>query len=341
MPPPTQLYAVDRAGSISVFDPLTLGSPSGWSSNFLPPYPGGALGAIGYDTTSNFIHLSGIPGGAGSYLYPVTPIFSGGLYALGGAANPAKMPDETFMTNQLAIDGPGQRLFVADDRRMLTAWSTTGATFTQLTGSPYYPSNGPIKAQGVAYKASANRVYVCCQNSAGQDQVVVYNAATAPMTPIAGSPFNVTLGLNQSFGSMAIDTVNDRLLITCSLGLVVLNATTLAPIAGSPFATGGTDPRSLVIDTVQSRVYIANYGSDNVAALTLSTLAPIAGSPYAVGHSPGSLAFSSVANRLYVSCFGSNPGGINVFNPTTAPMTQIVGSPFYSGNTFSRLTVGP
>lgn len=339
MPPPTQLYGVNRSGSIFVFDPSTLGNPVGWGSNFLQPFPGPAVGAIGFDNTSSLLHLSGIPASSGSYLYPVTPVLNGGLYYLSGAANPAAMPAETFLPNQLAIDSAGQRLFVADDRRMLTAWSTS--TFTQLTGSPYYPSNGPIKAQGVAYNPAANRVYVCCQNSAGQDQVVVYNAATAPMTPIAGSPFSVSLGLSQSSGAMAFDAVNNRILITCASGLVVLNATTLAPIAGSPFNTGGTDPRSLVIDTVQSRVYIANFGSDSLAALTLSTLAPIAGSPYALGHGPGSVVFSSVTNRVYISCLNSNPGGIHVFNPTTAPMTEIVGSPFFNGNPFVSLAVGP
>ena len=98
---------------------------------------------------------------------------------------------------------------------------------------------------------------------------------------------------------------------------------------------------ALVIDTVQSRVYVANFGSDSLAALALSTLAPIAGSPYAVGHSPGSLAFSATVNRLYVGCYGSNPGGIHLFNPSTAPMTQVAGSPFYSGSQFVRLVVGP
>lgn len=338
--PPTQLYSTTREGNIFVFDPLTLGPPSGWASNFLQPFPGPALGGFAIDPSTSNLYLSGIPGSSGSYLFPVGAFTDGGgQYFLGGIANPATMPAETFLPEFMAIDGPGQRLFVADDRRMLTVWSTN--TFTALAGSPYYPSNGLIKAQGVAYNASANRVYVACQNSAGQDQVVVYNAATAPMTPIAGSPFSVSLGLDQSTGAMAYDSANNRLLITCSLGLVVLNATTLAPIAGSPFTTGGLDPRALVIDTVQSRVYIANFGSDTVAALALSTLAPIAGSPYAVGHSPGAVAFSATVNRLYVSCYGSNPGGIHLFNPTTAPMTQVAGSPFYSGSQFVKLAVGP
>lgn len=338
--PPTQLYSVSREGNIFVFDPLTLATPTGWASNFLQPFPGPALGGFGIDPSTSNLYLCGIPGSSGSYLYPVGAFLDGGgQYFLGGIANPATMPAETFLPEFLAIDGPGQRVFVADDRRMLTAWSTS--TFAALAGSPYYPSNGTIKAQGVAYNSAANRVYVCCQTDAGQDQVVVYNAATAPMTPIAGSPFNVSLGLSQSSGAMAFDAVNNRLLIACSLGLVALNGTTLAPIAGSPFATGGSDPRALVIDTVQSRVYVANFGSDSLAALALSTLAPIAGSPYAVGHSPGSLAFSATVNRLYVGCYGSNPGGIHLFNPSTAPMTQVAGSPFYSGSQFVRLAVGP
>lgn len=338
---PNQLYAIDRTGYVWVLDPTTLASPSPttWSSPFLQPYPGPALGAAGFDTSNSRLVMSGLAGGVASYLYAVTPSLNNqGLYFLAGAAAPISMPDGTLQPSQVAIDNANHRIYIADSVRYLTAWSIAGSPITQLAGSPYYPNGGDIKAQGVAY--NANRVYTCCQTPSGQDQLVIYDATSFPMNQIAGSPVNLTLGLSQSNGDIAYDIANGRILIACSLGLVVLNATTFAPIAGSPFSTGGTDPRRLVIDTIQSRVYVANFGSNTIGALSLSTLAPISGSPYSVPGSPNALAFSPAANRLYVASYNIGTSStITVYNPTTVPMTTVSGLPSYS-IPFNSLVVG-
>lgn len=336
---PTQLYAIDRTGYVWVFDPTTLAIPTAtWSNPSLQPYPGQALGAIGFGNSK--LLMSGLTGGLASYLYAVTPTQdSNNKYYLNEAALPVAMPNGTLQPSQMAIDTASQRIFVADSARYLTAWSI-GTSISQLNGSPYYPSNGDIKAQGVAYNASANLVYTCCQSSSGQDQLVVYNASSFPMAQVSGSPFNLTLGLSQSNGDIAYDAANNRILIACSLGLVVLNASTYAPIAGSPFSTGGSDPRRLVIDTTLSRVYVTNFASNNIAALALSSLAPISGSPYTVGSTPNAIALSSSVNRLYIANFNLGSGGITVFNTSTTPMTAVSGSPFWGGLSFNSLVVG-
>ena len=345
MPPPSQVYATDRNGIIFVLDPTTLASVgSTWSSSLFTTFPGPALFGLAYENSSNFLYTVGLPDGTGSSFFALTPTLNT-TYSLTNPANPAPMPANSFQPESIAVDSTNKRVFVADPTRFLTAWNTnlagTGGVFAQLAGSPYYPNNGVLRAQGVAYNPTANRVYVACQTLAGQDQLAVYDASTAPMTQISGSPFNLTLGLSTSHTSIAYDSVNNRILLTSLLGLIALNATTLAPIAGSPFPTGGTDPRGIALDTTNGRVYVTNFGSDSLAALTASTLAPISGSPYATGHGPKSVVYYPTKNWVYVCNFNSNPGGITVYNAGVTPMTAISGSPFEAGFSFTNLAIGP
>jgi DNA-binding beta-propeller fold protein YncE len=345
MPPPSQVYATDRNGIIFVLDPTTLAFVgSTWASQLFPPNPGPALFGLAYENSSNFLYMVGLPDGTGSNFYALTPTLNT-TYSLTSPANPATMPANSFQPESIAVDSTHSRVFVADSTRFLTVWNTNlvaqGGVFTQATGSPYYPNNGVLRAQGVAYDVTHNRVYVACQTQAGQDQLAVYDASTAPMTQITGSPYNLTLGLSTSHTSIAYDSVNNHILLTSSLGLVVLNATTFAPIAGSPFSTGGTDPRGIALDATNGRVYVCNFGSDTLAALTASTLAPIAGSPYATGHGPKNVVYYPTKNWVYVSNFNSNPGGITVYNAAVTPLTAISGSPFEAGFSFSNLAIGP
>ncbi len=68
-----------------------------------------------------------------------------------------------------------------------------------------------------------------------------------------------------------------------SENVAVLDATTLAPITGSPFPTGGTTPFQIAINPAGTHVYITNEVSNNVSVLDAVTLAPIAGSPFLTG----------------------------------------------------------
>jgi DNA-binding beta-propeller fold protein YncE len=352
MPVPTQVYATDRSGLVLVLNPSTLAlAAAPWSSNIFRPDTGPALFGLGFDNSSTNLYTVGVPDGTTSYFSALRPVTDGlGNYSLvsptpAGTAFPSTTSTFSFQPESIAIDSANKRVFVADSTRWLTAWSTNlpnaSSTFTQLTGSPYYPNNGPIRAQGVAYDAFHNRVFTTCQNSAGQDQLAVYDASVSPMVHIAGSPFSLTLSLNTSRTAIAYDAVNDRVLITTSAGLVVWNAATKAVVAGSPFSTGGLDPRAIALDATNSRVYICNFGSDTLAALNSTGYGPITGSPYPTGHGPKSVAYLPSTNRVYVANFNGNPGGITVYNASTTPLGTVAGSPFQSSFSFNNLAVGP
>jgi YVTN family beta-propeller protein len=205
----------------------------------------------------------------------------------------------------------------------------------QLSGSPYYPGVGPIQAQGLAYDSNLNHVYTCCQTATG-DALAVYNTATAPMTLIGTVP--LTLSLASSGCSIALDTANNHILITCAGGLWVVNATSLEPIQSTPFSTDGSDPRGLVV--ANGKVFVCNFGSDTLAVLNSSTLAA-SSSPLTTGHSPRNVAYNSTTGLIYVTNFNGNPGGLSVFNASTlAPQTP-TGLMNLSNLSFTNLVVGP
>jgi YVTN family beta-propeller protein len=65
--------------------------------------------------------------------------------------------------------------------------------------------------------------------------------------------------------------------------LSVFDAATTAPVAGSPFATDGTEPVGVALSPDGSRVYVTNSGSNNLSVFDAVTNAPVAGSPFATG----------------------------------------------------------
>jgi DNA-binding beta-propeller fold protein YncE len=354
---PTQVYAADRTAKLWVLDPTTLQEATSWPDPVLEPQYGPAIFGLAFDPSTNGVYLAGVPNGYNSTIVGLLPVNEDGEYVFEDGT-PATMPTGTFQPDAIALDTVHQRMFVADALRCLTAWNTSEFDSTgeilPLAGSPYYLTNGLIKAQGVAYDPNHNRVYVCIQNASQQDELVAFDASTGPpMTQVTGSPFAKTLGLSTSFTSIAYDTLFNRILITSSLGLIVLDATssTYAPIAGSPFSlgTGTLDHRGVAFDATNSRVYVCNFGSDNLSVLNATSASPylqlMTGSPYATGHGPRQVVYSASQNKVYVANLNGNPGpastagGLTVF---AAPGMTVVTTPsFLSSLAFVSLAVGP
>ncbi len=110
----------------------------------------------------------------------------------------------------------------------------------------------------------------------------------------------------------------------------VLDAITLAPIAGSPFPTGGTNPTELTINSAGTRVYINNQSSNNVSVLDATTLAPIAGSPFGTGGGgPFGVVINPAGTRVYIT--NNSTSDVSVLDATT--LAPIAGSPFGTGGT--------
>ncbi len=343
---PTQIYGLRRDGLLEVRDPTTLSPGTGWANpNQIPVGP--AINGIAYDSGNNWLYLLGVVDGTAANFVALQPQPSGGGYAL-GEANPTVMPAGTFQPDAVTVDPTNKRVFVGDAFRTLTAWNTNLSSsnpFTQISGSPYYYSNGLIKAQGAVYDPNHQRLYTCCQDATGQDQLVVFDATTGPpMTQVSGSPFAKTLGLSTSTTSMAYDTTNNRILISSSLGLIVLDATSssYAAISGSPFPTvasptGFEDPRGVAFNATNGHVYVCNFGVDSLSVLTASTLASITGSPFPTGHGPSKVAYSASQNKVYVANLNGGPG----ISGWSTPGMSAITTPTPAPPPFTNLAVGP
>lgn len=124
--------------------------------------------------------------------------------------------------------------------------------------------------------------------------------------------------------------------------------TTLTPIAGSPFATGGSEARQIVASPDGKFVYVANHVSGNVSAFsadaTTGALTPVAGSPFgAGGTSPAPIAVaSSPDGRFVFAANNGTPSNVSVYAVSpTGTLTAVGGSPFGGVAQPEALTVSP
>ena len=111
----------------------------------------------------------------------------------------------------------------------------------------------------------------------------------------------------------------------------------LTPVAGSPFASGGTTPLELALDPMGKFLYTANVNSGNVSGLTVNSttgvLTLMAGSPFAAAASakPHGVAVDSSGKFVYSgNGTGGNVSGFNI-NATTGVLTPVTGTPFAAG----------
>jgi len=108
----------------------------------------------------------------------------------------------------------------------------------------------------------------------------------------------------------------------------------LTAVPGSPFATGGTSPGPIVIDSRSRFLYIANLGGSSINGYTInSTTGALTsvGPPRGTVTQPG-VTIDSLGRRLYA--LGFNCSCIDAFNidGTTGALTRMANAPFTSTN---------
>jgi len=215
-----------------------------------------------------------------------------------------------------------------------------------VAGSPFATGNGPTK---LAIDSNLKFAFVANNGSANVSAYRV--GAGGTLTEVAGSPF--AAGTNPVSASIWSATGPSEFVYVLnggsnSVSAFSVDATSgvLAPVAGSPFATGN-GPTSLAIDPTGRFVYVTNGGSGSVSGYavdgTTGALTPLAGSPYPCGTGPRSLTFDNAGNFVYVANGGS--GDISGFAisavsglPDTGALTPVPGSPFASGVSLDAVT---
>ena len=130
----------------------------------------------------------------------------------------------------------------------------------------------------------------------------------------------------------------------------------LSTVPGSPFAAG-TSPRAVSVFAsrsctsrgricfVDSYLYVANAGSDNVSAYSVDPSTgvptPLTPASHATGTGPSAMAIHPTAGLLYTAnTGGSDDISAFMIDFTTGGLTPIAGSPFRSGSSVSSLAFG-
>lgn len=145
---------------------------------------------------------------------------------------------------------------------------TTGI-LTTLAGSPF-PAGG---TSAIAYAADAAERLFAVDNTFN---VRVFTSSSGILSPVTGNPFPSGLtqrrfGLmhpNENFYIVAGNSGNNVGVFQISGGG---SATTVAAVAGSPFATGGTTANVLAITQAGTFLYVGNRISRNVTTFSVNS----------------------------------------------------------------------
>lgn len=120
----------------------------------------------------------------------------------------------------------------------------------------------------------------------------------------------------------------------------------LTPVAGSPFAAGGTGPWCLAAHPSGKILYALNYASRNVSIMTIDpatgALAAAAGSPVATGGaSPSWIAVEPAGKFLYVADSAASTLSGFAVDAATGGLTALAGGPASTALSPACLAVAP
>jgi len=245
---------------------------------------------------------------------------TGGLTAIAGSpfTIPAEGEESEPGPQQLTVDPSGRFLYVSNhltgDISGFTINATTGA-LTLMSGSPFSDQETPdsnIQPFALVVVPSGQFLYV---TNHGSSTLSVYsvNAGTGALTPIAGSPFDITIGEDdeqcdsEPYG-VSVSPSGQFLFVAdngCdAVSVFSLNAMTGVPTLtpNSPFSVVAGDCFAGVnddtLDATGRFLYVADASCGAVTAFsvdpTTGDLTEIAGSPFPAGNGPYGVAVSRI-----------------------------------------------
>ena len=240
----------------------------------------------------------------------------------------------------LRIDSAGAFLYVenagSQNISVFSIASSTGA-LTPVAGSPFFLGGSPLNMQ---LTPSGNYLFV---SIAGQNSgsILTFSTNSGVLTPVSGIN---TDGPNPD--GLAVNPAGTYLYASnySSLGSISIfkigtaaSPGALQEVPGSPLSTGYIAPLALTLDPKGQYLYVANQGSNNVAAYSLSTTGlpnilttSTTTGAFATEGSPSFLVFDPSGKYLYVGNQGSS-AGIQAFSVSAGNLTAL--STYSVGNT--------
>jgi 6-phosphogluconolactonase (cycloisomerase 2 family) len=253
----------------------------------------------------------------------------------------------------IAARPDGQYVYVVNEisnNISVYAVNATSGALTAIPGSPFAAGTDP---QALAFDSSGTYLYVA-NNGSDNLSAYVINSSTGALTPqstatytTGSGPSAVSLGTLNS--GQFLFVANNGGSNNISVFAIAAGTGALTPVAGSPFAAGGS-PHSLVLqpfgpfDTVAEFLYTANSGgnSSTISGFSVNTgtgaLTALSGSPFAVSVS-NYITTDRTGAYLYVTTGASVVGyGIDA---TTGSLSTLAGFPVASGAHAYSVTVDP
>lgn len=268
-PADRRLYAIN-AGSASItafvvniddgsLDPLPF-SPialPGGSWRCLAVHPGGSPLIVGDDGSGQ---VAGFVIGASSAVAAPGSPFASGTYSESCAMS--RDGGDLYTGSS-----PSEGLFAGFEV------DQSSGVLTPLPGSPYDPgwSGDPYELNYGYATDRTGRLFMVTYSHA---EVLVYATATGVPTAVTGSPF--TTGLNPASHGILHD--RGYYIIASGAGSALVGVfavngdgadTSLAAVPGSPFATGGSDPRVMALSSSGELLFVAHSSSRNVATFAV------------------------------------------------------------------------
>jgi 6-phosphogluconolactonase (cycloisomerase 2 family) len=117
----------------------------------------------------------------------------------------------------------------------------------------------------------------------------------------------------------------------------------LTPIAGSPFASTGTQPVAVAVDPNGTHLYAANNTSSNVSVYAINDATGVLTSTGAIatGNGPSAIAIDPTNRFLYVANTNADTVSAFAVNASSGLATAVTGSPFPTGGEPLALKIDP
>lgn len=213
--------------------------------------------------------------------------------------------DDKTSPLSLVVDPTGSFLYSANSATAnVQGYSidpTTGV-LTALATSPFAAAGSP---SALVIDPLGKFLYVADGVSNNLSAYSI-DAKSGALTSVQGSPFNA----GSSPSAIAVDPAGAFLYAANSVSSDVsvfsrdLATGTLTPLQGSPFPTGsGQEISGMAISPDGKTVYVSNFGSSNVSALSVGAtgkLTAVAGSPFTVDADPRQLQIDPGGKFAYV-----------------------------------------
>lgn len=306
-------YVANSAKGPTYINGYTLDSGSLTATMGAPYLLGYSPSAMTVTPADTFLYVAGDSDLTGTGLGNIYGYSIGTGGALSVLANGSPLLNASVTSIDISPDG--QWLFALDkDGLTFEEYSINTSTGILTLAALYNITGAPGQlVTPVSLKVAPSGDFIVVALGTAGAETFSFTTSTGAVGPTAStlSPANAATGIN----AVAIDG-NDYLYFAGTAGLQVFSATTAGVPTLLKTYTTGKSPRSIVITSASTYVYVGNYTDSTISGYAIGTsgaLTALTGSPYSAPTNVNALGLDSTS--AYVMASGYNTtSGIQLFS---------------------------